>query len=98
MYKCEFSKLLWKDEEKTGFPTVLVKDIELPFPPYLGLEVVSGKFRSGAITSVAWNSDKEIFSVGVPEEIPWEDADLYRHTADDIESYLLTRGGWEVLE
>ncbi len=98
MYRCEFSKLIWKDIERSEIHDVLVKNLTLPFTPYLGLSVVSGRFKSGEIQAVTWDTEKEVFSVSVKDEIPWEDEDHHSHTAEQITNHLLKRTGWELPE
>ena len=98
MYKCEFSKIIWGNQNKTDLYEVVVKDLTLPFPPYLGLSVSSGRFKSGIIVSVGWDNDREVFSVGVEAEIPYEDDDYNLVTAEFITKHLLKRRGWEILD
>ena len=75
MFRCEISKAIWNDNKKTDIHEVLVKSVELPFPPYIGLSISAGRFHSGELKSIEWDVDKEVFCVRVGDEIPWEDED-----------------------
>lgn len=96
MYKCRISKAVWKDTGKTELYKVLIKDVMLPFPPYIGLSISDGSFSSGEFTSVIWDIDKKAFSARTEDELPWEDDDFNIHTPEDITEFLLEYSGWEL--
>jgi len=94
MYKCQISKAVWKDVEKTDLYEILIKDVELPFPPYIGLSISEGSFSTGELTGVTWDIENKKFSAGTKDEVPWEDVDFFIHTAEIITKFLL-KFGWE---
>ncbi|WP_090703466.1 hypothetical protein [Nitrosomonas aestuarii] len=96
MFKCEISKAIWKDEQRTSLHAVLIRQVELPFPPSCCLDIKDGKFNSGEITGVTWDIDKQMFFVGTKYEIPWKDKDGHVHTAEEITAHLVKRVGWIV--
>ena len=97
MYKCEISKTIWLDDQKRELYEVLVKNFLLPFPPFLGLNISSGKFHSGDITSISWDADNKIFSLMTRDEIPWTDDDGHLHTAEEIKTHYIKRENWEIM-
>ncbi len=98
MYQCEISKAIWKDKEQTEIYKVLVKHFELPFAPYIGLSVSTGRFKSGEVIGVDWDIDKNKFLLYTNEETPWEDQELHLHTAEEITNHFTKRFAWDVLE
>jgi len=72
MYKCIFIKYLWKDTDKKRKFKTLQKEVELPFPPAIGMEVTDAKWFSGKIERVVWNNEDNVFSVKVMDIQPKE--------------------------
>ena len=97
MFKCKISKAIWKDDQRTSIHEVLIKQVELPFPPGCCLTIKDGRFDSGEITGVTWDVDKHMFLAGTKDEIPWEDQDGHVHTAEEITTHLVKRVGWIVV-
>ena len=90
MYKCIFIKYLWKDADKKRKFKTLEKEIELPFPPVIGLEVTDGNWFSGKIERLVWNNKDNTFSVKVMDIQP----------KDGVSAELLldvaTKQGWHI--
>lgn len=96
MYKVNIFKTIWIDSEKTEIHKVLSKTLSIPFAPYPGLNICSGKFQSGPIVSVTWNCKREEFHTIAEDEFPWEDHTVQLLSCDMIESHFVRRVGWEV--
>lgn len=81
MYKITFYKIVWEENPDNSTDefteqTLLYFDIELPFPPYPGLEVLDSiyeglkdfnssackQFESGVINEVSWLNDEKRFA------------------------------------
>ena len=98
MYKVKFSKALYRDVEKSDLLEVVEKDLELPFPPYLGLEVHDGRFRSGKIESVTWLNDENYFSALTPDKTPLNVGTFDEVGIDFVLESLCKREGWKIVE
>lgn len=96
MFKVEVRKEIYRDTDKTDFFELLIRKVELPFPPYVGLSIVDGRFHSGEILSVEWCVDKNVFRVMTSDEVPWQTTDLDLMTAEMIAKHLIKRGGWSI--
>ena len=79
--------------------TCLTRQIELPFTPYIGLNIVGefggGYFNSGEILTVTWDNDNQCFECILKSEFPTRSWNYdYDH------DYLLEnaiRSGWTVI-
>ena len=70
MYKCTFIKYLWKDLDKKRQLRTLEKQITLPFPPSIGMEIGENEWFSGKIERVVWNNTQQFFTVKVSDITP----------------------------
>ena len=89
------------------------KEVELPFPPFVGLNIVQGNWESSPLTEVTFNVDKQFFSctVGEGNYIP-DIMDKFHEdpakTKEEIEKFLKDKvqyikemhqsDGWELLD
>jgi hypothetical protein len=77
MYKCHISKDIFpcnpETADKIPAPAYLYYECELPFPPYIGLELSNDEWSSASLISVRWDIESESFYCRVKEEFPWED-------------------------
>jgi hypothetical protein len=94
MFEIEISKGIWIDTEKSAIHEVLVKKLSIPFIPYPGLRILSGKFDSGPLTSVTWNCDNGKFFASSSDEFPWRDDSGHLHTPEEICAHMVKRAGW----
>ncbi len=82
---------------------VFVKDLELPFPPFPGLALCSGKFRTPPIETVTYDCSEETFSCGFADDrtIPSQTELVARGknpewTPADIYTYVATTSTWRI--
>lgn len=75
-----------------------VKDITLPFPPYIGLQILFEDCKSGnptdPIKSVMWNEYSRVFVCNVEWRFP---PDIYTDHSWSIESHIACAesDGWD---
>jgi len=91
MYKCTISKHVYTDSSKTKLIESLQAVVEIPFPPYIGLNIVEDPFCSGEITQVQWDNKTQEFHASTADECP--DSDLA--TPDEVVKSLLHSNGWK---
>jgi len=70
MYKCVFIKYLWKDADTKRLYRTLEKNLDLPFPPTAGHEVIEGEWFSGKIERIVWDNDGETFTIKTVDITP----------------------------
>jgi hypothetical protein len=80
---------------------VFVQDLILPFPPFPGLALCSGKFRTPPIETVTFNYGEETFSCGFADDrtIPSQAEIVARGNnpewaPTDIYEYVSTTSRW----
>lgn len=65
MYRVRLKKVIWRDEDRKELYAELFRDIELPFPPSIGLEVSFRGWSSDKADKVTWIQEDERFEVVV---------------------------------
>ncbi len=110
MYKIVFRKIIWTKEEKDvteyfnrdaqndddkPLYAWLRKDIELPFTPYIGLEIeaTDDGWTCPPLTNVKWYSDTSTFACRLEDKYPGWRQDTYLTFEDLVELDLDC--GWE---
>jgi hypothetical protein len=93
MYRLHVTQAIWTDEKRDDMFDHLYREIELPFPPYIGLVISHEAWSSGPIQRVRWDIGKELFLVDVEDAVPFE-ADMYDYTAEWLRDHDLN-DGWK---
>jgi hypothetical protein len=91
MYRVRLEKVIWVDEERKDMYTHLFRDIELPFSPFVGLEISFRGWSSGKAEKVTWDFDSERFVVEVKDEVPFSSTD-YDFTVEWLLQHALKQG------
>lgn len=92
MFKVNLSKVIWGDQSCKTLVAHLYREIELPFPPYIGMEIFSGRWTSGPIERVRWDVNEERFLAEVKTAVPYKTLE-YDFTAQWFLDHD-TRDGW----
>jgi hypothetical protein len=92
MFKLHVTKMIWAEETREKLFDHLYRDIELPFPPYVGLVITEDAWSSGPIETVSWGIGLEQFHVTVKDEIPFE-SDGHDFKAEELRDSDLRDGG-----
>ena len=66
---------IWRDESKEQIYTSLYREIELPFPPFIGLDISDEDWNSGTIEKIRWSMEENRFIAQVKDEFPYSDID-----------------------
>lgn len=101
MHKVILIKYIWTHDEQTvqnmhksGQDTnnpkvaILSREITLPFPPCIGLNVIEDDWESEQITSITWDNDDQVFRCTVPDSFPRDDDFPPIDYEDLLEMYL----------
>ena len=75
MYKCSIYKDVFPTDPKESqdnipVPVSLLFRVQLPFPPYLGLEIMDGSLSSNALKTITWDVENKEFYCHVAYEYP----------------------------
>jgi hypothetical protein len=92
MFKVHVTKMIWADDGREALFDHLYRDIELPFPPYIGLVITEEAWSSGLIERVSWGIGIEQFHVEVRDAVPFEN-DMHDYTAEYLRDSDL-KDGW----
>jgi hypothetical protein len=74
-YKVHVTKSIWTNDERTELLDSLYYDLELPFVPFIGLQLQRDGWHCGPIERVAWDGDEECFRVEAQGRTP-DDEDM----------------------
>ena len=97
MFRVVITKYVWDqdDVEASKMRVLLGRELELPFAPFVDLELTDGAWMSGAIKTVQWDVPAQRFTCAVADEFP------YSRGVDDYTFDWLVRdatdNGWSEL-
>lgn len=96
MTHCRVEKRIWRDrDEKVDF-TCVYYELDVGDAPARGTELADGRWFSGPLTAVIWNSDAERFNCRVEDEEPCFDRDYDYSHEFLLENALMQ--GWQLCD
>lgn len=63
-------------------PKILYHETQLPFPPFIGLQIFDDRWYCSPIKSIEWHSESNKFVCRVENEFPGGYGDMYLTTED----------------
>lgn len=91
MFRVVLQQPLYKDSAKREFGKMFFREIQLPFPPYVGLTVRGEKWDSWPIVSVRWDLGDQYFICTLEEPVP---RDAPGVAYEELFEYLENEEGW----
>jgi hypothetical protein len=95
-FKIKIVKGVWTHKVKKGLakPEVAIfeKEVELPFPPFLGLEISTEELHCRTIRRIEWLADQELFRCSITDEHPHLDVDGRDVSFEDLVKTNLNEG------
>jgi hypothetical protein len=93
-YKVHVTKGIWSNEERTELFDDLYRDIELPFIPFIGLELQQDGWWCGPIDRLKWDGDRQLFVAESRDAAPDPDLDFPK-TAEEMRDSDMKNYGWQ---
>lgn len=94
MSRCRVEKRVWRDPYKSSDYTCLYYELDVDDEPRRGCELNEGRWFSGPVSFVIWDTDRERFSCRVEDEVPCADAD-FEYTYEFLVENAIAEG-WRI--
>ena len=98
LYKIKVVKGVWTYKLQKGLDkpqvAILAKDVTLPFPPFLGLEISTKELHCRPIRRIEWLGDQGLFRCSVTDEHPHLAVDGASLSFEDLVKRSLS-AGWK---
>lgn len=91
MFDVVLMQSLYKDSAKREHGKVFYRQVQLPFPPYVGLSVNGSTWKSWPIASVRWDVERKCFFCTLQERAP---DDSIGTTYEGLFEHLEQEEGW----
>ena len=91
MFDVVLMQPLYKDPAKRDIGKVFYRQLQLPFPPYVGLSVSGDNWASWPIALVRWDLGRQCFLCTLEDRAP---VDSLGTTYEGLFEHLETEEGW----
>ena len=95
MYEVLITKPIFEDADETNIYESLEKYVELPFVPFIGLEVRWPGFRSGPIEAIQWHHKHERFVAITRAVTPGKDNFSRQDDPNLVARHIAKEQGWD---